>query len=69
MSATELQAAVSATDGKISLGSLDPGEGKYFTPGNLWNAFIAGLVLFFVVSIVEQMAKSKQVRHGHVESA
>jgi len=56
----ELEAAVSTTDGRLSLGSLDPGDSGLLSPGNVWNGVIAALVLFFVVTIVEQVAKSKQ---------
>ena len=60
---------VSASDSKLSLASLDPGTGGIFSVGALWNAFIAGLVIFFVVSIVEQVAASAQVRGGHLMRA
>jgi len=60
LDAAELEQAVSATDGKISLASIDPGSGDILTLGNLWNGFIAALVLFFAFTIVDQLAKSKQ---------
>jgi len=56
----EVAPAVSFSDGKFSLDSLDPGTGGILSVGNLWNGFIVGLVLFFVYSIVDQMAQSKQ---------
>lgn len=60
LSLAELEAARGLTDGKVSLASLDPGEGGYFSVGMLWNGFIAGLILFFVVSIIEQVAIATQ---------
>jgi len=56
----EVSAAVGASDGKLSLGSLDPGEGGLLSMGNLWNLFIVSLILFFVYSIVEQVALNAQ---------
>jgi len=56
----ELGAAVSRSDGKVSLAALDPGTGSVLSPGNLWNGFIFLLVLFFIYSIVEQVAISWQ---------
>jgi len=56
----ELTAAVGSSDGKLSLGSLDPGEGGLFSVGTLWGLFIVGLILFFVYSIVEQVALNAQ---------
>ena len=59
LSAAELQPTVGTSDGKLSLASLDPGSGSLldagYVMGLLWNAFIAGLILFFVYSIVEQV--------------
>jgi len=63
----ELAMAVSASDSKLSLASLDPGTGGIFSVGALWNAFIAGLVIFFVVSIVEQVAASAQASEDEAE--
>jgi len=60
LSAAELGAAVSLSDGKVSLDALDPGTGNILSPGNLWNGFILLLVLFFVYSIVEQVAINSQ---------
>ena len=57
----EIMVAVGTSDGKLSLASLDPGTGGLLSLGNLWNGFIAGLVLFFIHSIVEQVALSTQV--------
>jgi len=56
----ELEMAQSRTDGKLSLASIDPGEGGLFSLGNLWNGFLALLILFFIVKIVEQVAKVQQ---------
>lgn len=55
----ELGLAASRTDGKISLSSLDPGTGT--SPLKmLWELFIVGLVLFFLFSVVDQLARTKQ---------
>lgn len=59
----------SYSDGKFSLASLDPGTGGLLSVGNLWNGFIVGLVLFFLYSIIEQMAKSKQAELDEAEMA
>jgi len=56
----ELKLAESRADGKLSLGSLDPGSGGIFSLGNLWNLFIISLVCFFIVTIIDQVAKSEQ---------
>uniref|UniRef100_A0A6U6HZ03 EF-hand domain-containing protein n=1 Tax=Zooxanthella nutricula TaxID=1333877 RepID=A0A6U6HZ03_9DINO len=55
----ELREAASRTDGMVSLGSLDPGAGQSFLK-TCWELFIVGLVLFFVVSIMNQLAQLKQ---------
>lgn len=62
LSAAELIPVTGTSDGKLSLASLDPGDGSggVLSLGALWGAFIAGLVLFFVYSIVEQVALSTQ---------
>ena len=52
--------------GKLSLGSLDPGEGGLFSVGTLWGLFIVGLILFFVYSIVEQVRPAGRARPGGV---
>eukprot|EP00325_Prymnesiales_sp_UTEX-LB-985_P033788 CAMPEP_0174739230 /NCGR_PEP_ID=MMETSP1094-20130205/71241_1 /TAXON_ID=156173 /ORGANISM="Chrysochromulina brevifilum, Strain UTEX LB 985" /LENGTH=564 /DNA_ID=CAMNT_0015942761 /DNA_START=69 /DNA_END=1763 /DNA_ORIENTATION=- len=65
----ELGEAVSNSDGKLSLAALDPGTGKMLSPGNLWNGFIVLLVLFFVYSIVEQVAISAQAAADEAELA
>ena len=57
---TAAEPEASLSDGKLSLASIDPGTGGLLSVGNLWNAFIAGLVLFFIYSIVEQVALSTQ---------
>jgi len=56
----EIERAAGSTDGKLSLASLDPGTGSVFSVGNLWNGFIASLVLFFIYSIVLQVALQTQ---------
>jgi len=66
LSATELVAAASRTDGKISLGSLDPGAGTSVLKV-CWELFVVGLVLFFLVSVIEQMARSKQAELDEAE--
>jgi hypothetical protein len=59
LSLEEVRNAQSATDGKVSLSSLDPGAGGGIL-GTLWDIFLAGMILYFVVSIVEHLAKSRQ---------
>eukprot|EP00931_Biecheleriopsis_adriatica_P065334 TRINITY_DN3989_c0_g2_i1.p1 TRINITY_DN3989_c0_g2~~TRINITY_DN3989_c0_g2_i1.p1 ORF type:complete len:534 (-),score=109.10 TRINITY_DN3989_c0_g2_i1:79-1593(-) len=66
LSLSEVQAAASRTDGKISLSSLDPGAPT--SPLKVcWELFIVGLILFFVVSIVNQMAVTKQAEYDEEE--
>jgi len=65
--AYELSQALSKADGKLSLASLDPGSGSIFSPANLWNGFIVCLVLFFVLSIVDQVAKARQAEKDQAE--
>mmetsp|Transcript_74630 Transcript_74630/g.155610 ORF Transcript_74630/g.155610 Transcript_74630/m.155610 type:complete len:506 (-) Transcript_74630:138-1655(-) len=55
----ELQLAASRTDGMISLAALDPGKGQSLFK-MAWEMFIVCLVLFFVVSIMNQLARSQQ---------
>mmetsp|Transcript_103280 Transcript_103280/g.296484 ORF Transcript_103280/g.296484 Transcript_103280/m.296484 type:complete len:517 (+) Transcript_103280:91-1641(+) len=55
----ELKDAASRTDGMVSLGALDPGAGQSILK-MAWELFVVGLVLFFVVSIVNQLARSQQ---------
>jgi hypothetical protein len=59
LSLEEVRAAKSATDGKVSLSSLDPGAGGSIL-GTLWDLFLAGMILYFAVSIIEHLAKSRQ---------
>eukprot|EP00933_Yihiella_yeosuensis_P063621 TRINITY_DN66823_c0_g1_i1.p1 TRINITY_DN66823_c0_g1~~TRINITY_DN66823_c0_g1_i1.p1 ORF type:complete len:503 (+),score=125.15 TRINITY_DN66823_c0_g1_i1:1675-3183(+) len=55
----ELATAASRTDGKVSLAQLDPGTGT--SPLKvLWELFIVGLVLFFLCSVIDQLARTKQ---------
>jgi len=63
----EIEAMVGLSDGKLSLASLDPGTGGVLSLGNLWGMFIAGLVLFFVYSIVEQVALATQAEADSAE--
>jgi len=63
----ELQVATGVTDGKLSLASLDPGTGSLFSLGTLWNLFIASLILFFIYSIVEQVALTTQQGYDAAE--
>lgn len=57
--AMELREAASRTDGMVSLGALDPGAGQ--SPlKTCWELFVVGLVLFFVMSIVNQFAQMRQ---------
>mmetsp|Transcript_35347 Transcript_35347/g.85862 ORF Transcript_35347/g.85862 Transcript_35347/m.85862 type:complete len:152 (-) Transcript_35347:472-927(-) len=69
LSATEFKVAESLSDGKFSLASLDPGTGSFFSLGNLWNGIIISLVIYFFISIVNQMAKSKQAELDEAELA
>jgi hypothetical protein len=59
ISLAELTKARSKTDKKISLSALDPGEGESALK-KCWELFIVALVLFFVYSCVEQIARMKQ---------
>jgi len=60
LSVEELAKAVSFSDSKVSLAGLDPGMGNLLSLGTLWNAFIVVLILFFVYSIIEQVAIQAQ---------
>lgn len=59
LSLEELKEAASRTDAMVSLGSLDPGAGTSVLK-QLWELVIVGLVLFFVISIVNQVARIQQ---------
>mmetsp|Transcript_90514 Transcript_90514/g.256367 ORF Transcript_90514/g.256367 Transcript_90514/m.256367 type:complete len:506 (+) Transcript_90514:70-1587(+) len=59
VSVAELRTAASRTDGKVSLSSLDPGKGTSAL-SMLWELLIVGLVLFFLFSVIEQLARTKQ---------
>ena len=63
----ELQPAESKTDNKMSIASLDPGTGELLSFGNLWNVFLASLILFFIVSIVDQVASMTQLEADEKE--
>lgn len=58
----EVKNAASVTDGKISLSSLDPGAPTSFLKV-CWELFVAALILYFLVSIMNQMAQSKQAEY------
>ena len=66
ISVSEAQCAASVTDGKISLSSLDPGAPQSVLK-MCWELFIVGLVLYFVMSIMNQMAQSKQAEYDEVK--
>jgi len=55
----ELSEAASRTDGMVSLGSLDPGAGTSMAK-MAWELFVVGLVCYFLLSIVVQLAKLRQ---------
>ena len=61
LSSDEIAPVVGTSDGKLSLAGLDPGTGGVLSFGMLWNLFIAGLVCFFVYSIVEQVGLQTQI--------
>merc|ERR1712025_43692 len=72
ISFAELKKAASRTDGKISLSKLDPGESQNFMKkalGSLWELLIVGLVLYFAVSIINELAKTKQAQLDEDELA
>jgi len=58
ISKDEVADAVSSTDNKISLGSLDPSTQSWMS--KVWELLIVGLVVFFLVSIIDQLAIAKQ---------
>ena len=60
LSLEEITPVVGTSDGRLSLASLDPGTGSVLSFGTLWNLFIAGLVAFFINSIVEQVGLQTQ---------
>lgn len=67
LSVGELGAATSATDGKVSLASLDPGDGGVSIPKLAWDGFLACLILYFFWAVLEQIAKSKQAEYDEKE--
>jgi len=60
LSKHEVAGALSSTDDKISLGSLDPSTQGMI--GKLWELIIVALVVFFLVSIIDQLAFAKQAQ-------
>jgi len=74
LSVAELKNAASRTDGKLSLGSLDPGaSADAFKVKDVlkacWELFIVGLILFFVTQAINQVAKQKQAQLDEAEVA
>ncbi|CAD7965303.1 unnamed protein product [Amoebophrya sp. A25] len=61
LSEVELAETISGTDGKFSLGTLDPDGASDGIVKMAWDAFLAGVIIFFFVSIINQMALSKVV--------
>jgi len=59
LSAGELESVISQTDGKFSLGSLDPEADDGGLAKMAWDGFLAAVIIFFFVSIIHQMAESK----------
>jgi hypothetical protein len=55
----ELELAVSRTDGKISLSSLDPGKGESKLK-MCWDGLVLLLALYFCWKVVDEIARSKQ---------
>jgi membrane protein YqaA with SNARE-associated domain len=63
LSLTEIGGAISGTDGKLSMASLDPGA-----PGTLvsmlmkgaWNLLLVSLVFFFTKGIIEHFAQTEE---------
>eukprot|EP00928_Gymnodinium_smaydae_P072569 TRINITY_DN5590_c0_g1_i2.p1 TRINITY_DN5590_c0_g1~~TRINITY_DN5590_c0_g1_i2.p1 ORF type:complete len:519 (+),score=132.00 TRINITY_DN5590_c0_g1_i2:88-1644(+) len=63
---SELRAAA-WRDGKVSLGSLDPGSGDINIAKTAWELFIVCLVVFFLLSIVVQLARLQQAEYDEAE--
>merc|ERR1712118_605788 len=69
LSLKEIAGAVSKTDGKMSLSSLDPGA-----PGSLvsvlmkgaWNLLLIMIVVFFAKGIIEHFAQNEEERRRRV---
>jgi len=59
LSQEEIQGAVSGTDGKFSLGTLDPDAGGDSWMKMGWDLFLAGVIAFFLISVIDQMASQK----------
>jgi hypothetical protein len=56
---TELKKAVSQTDSKLSISSLDPGAGDSILK-LCWDVFLAALVGYFLYQVLNEMARSQQ---------
>ncbi|CAK0911294.1 unnamed protein product, partial [Prorocentrum cordatum] len=74
LTVAELKSAASRTDGKISLGALDPGaSAAAFQVKDVlkacWELFIVGLILFFVTAAINQVARQKQAQLDEAEIA
>jgi membrane protein YqaA with SNARE-associated domain len=74
LTVAELKNAASRTDGKIALGSLDPGaSADAFKVKDVlkacWELFIIGLILFFVTAAINQVARQKQAQLDEAEVA
>eukprot|EP00929_Paragymnodinium_shiwhaense_P003427 TRINITY_DN103935_c0_g1_i1.p1 TRINITY_DN103935_c0_g1~~TRINITY_DN103935_c0_g1_i1.p1 ORF type:complete len:510 (+),score=162.04 TRINITY_DN103935_c0_g1_i1:82-1611(+) len=67
ISVTELGPATSATDSKLSLASMDPGDGNVNPMKFLWDLFLAALILYFFWAVMEQIARSKQAEYDEAE--
>merc|ERR1712150_91412 len=68
ISALELRKARSRTDSKISLGALDPGTGgSWFDMG--WGLFGIIIQVYYVLSIVNELAKAKQLELDEIDMA
>jgi len=55
----EIQPIISGTDGKFSLGTLDPETGGDSWMKMGWDLFLAGVIAFFFISLINQMAETK----------
>lgn len=64
-SGQEIESIVSSTDGKFSLAALDPNGGSGSIVSMLWDLFLVGVIVFFFVSIIDQVGQQK---HREVSS-